>query len=41
MTMQSNNPNRSSGFLHSVKGQVAITIIVIAIVIILAWRYVF
>ena len=40
MTMQSNNP-KSSGFLQTVAGQTIIGVIVIAIVLLLAWRYVF
>ena len=40
MTMQTSDP-KHSGFLHSVAGQIMASVIVFAIVILLAWRYVF
>ena len=40
MTMQTSDP-KHSGFLHSVAGQITASVIVFAIVILLAWRYVF
>jgi hypothetical protein len=40
MTMQTGDP-KHSGFLHSVAGQMTITVIIVAVVIFLAWRYVF
>ena len=40
MTMQTSDP-KHSGFLHSALGQITATVIVVAIVTPLAWRYVF
>ena len=40
MTMQTSDP-KHSGFLHSVSGQITAVVILVAIVILLAWRYVF
>ena len=40
MTMQTSDP-KHSGFLHSVAGQITASVIVIAIIILLAWGYVF
>ena len=40
MTMPSSNP-KQSGFLHSVTGQITITIVVMIAIILIAWRYVF
>jgi hypothetical protein len=40
MTMQSSNP-KQNGFLHSVTGQMTVTIVVMIAVILIAWRYVF
>jgi hypothetical protein len=40
MTLQTSD-SKHSGFLHSLGGQMIITIVVIAAVIALAWRYVF
>ena len=40
MSVQNTNP-KSSGFLQSTSGQLIIFVVVAAIVILLAWRYVF
>jgi len=40
MSVQNTNP-KSSGFFHSVAGQTLIFVVVAAIVIVAAWRYVF
>jgi hypothetical protein len=40
MTMQTSDP-KHSGFLYSVSGQVTASVIVIAVVVLLAWSYVF
>jgi len=40
MTMQTSNPKRSD-FLHSVAGQMTITVVAIIAIILIAWRYVF
>jgi len=40
MSVQNSNP-KNSGFLHSVAGQTLIFVIVAAIIIVAAWRYVF
>ena len=40
MTMQTSDP-KHSGFLHSVAGQVMASVIVIAVIILLAWDYLF
>jgi hypothetical protein len=40
MTMQTNNP-KQSGFLHSVTGQMTVTVVVLIVIVLLAWRYVF
>ena len=40
MTMQTNNP-KQSGFLHSVTGQMTVTVVVMIAIVLLAWRYVF
>jgi hypothetical protein len=40
MTMQTSGP-KQSGFLHSVTGQIAITVVVMIVIVLLAWRYVF
>src|SRR5665811_1740964 len=38
MTMQTSGP-KQSGFLHSVTGQIAITVVVMIVIVLLAWRY--
>jgi hypothetical protein len=40
MTMQTSDPKKS-GVLHSVAGQMTITIVVMIAIILIAWRYVF
>ena len=40
MTMQTSDP-KHGGFLHSVTGQITVMGVVLAIVLLLAWRYVF
>jgi hypothetical protein len=40
MTMQTSNP-KHSGFLYSVAGQTTVMGIVLAVIVLLAWRYVF
>jgi hypothetical protein len=40
MTMQTSDP-KHSGFLNSATGQIMVSVIVIAVVVLLAWRYVF
>lgn len=40
MTMQTSDP-KHSGFLHSVTGQMTVTIVIMIVIILLAWRYVF
>ena len=40
MTMQTSGP-KQSGFLHSVTGQMTVTIVVMIAIILIAWRYVF
>jgi hypothetical protein len=40
MTMQTSNP-KQSGFLHSVAGQMTVTVVVMIAIILIAWRYVF
>jgi hypothetical protein len=40
MTMQTSDP-KHGGFLHSAAGQITVTIVVMIVVILLAWRYVF
>ena len=40
MTMQTSDP-KQSGFLHSAAGQMTVTVIVMIVIILLAWRYVF
>jgi hypothetical protein len=40
MTMQTNNP-QPGGFLHSVTGQMTVTIVVLVAIVLIAWRYVF
>ena len=40
MTMQTSGP-KQSGFLHSAAGQMTVTIVVMVVIILLAWRYVF
>jgi hypothetical protein len=40
MTMQTGDP-KHSGFLHSVTGQITVAVIVLAIILLVAWRYVF
>jgi hypothetical protein len=41
MSVQNTNPKSDSGFLHSVGGQTLIFVIVAAIIIVAAWRYIF
>jgi hypothetical protein len=38
--MQTSGP-KQSGFLHSVAGQMTVTVIVLIAIILVAWRYVF
>jgi hypothetical protein len=40
MTMQTSDPKHNS-FLNSATGQITVSVIVIAVVVLLAWRYVF
>jgi hypothetical protein len=40
MTMQTSDP-KQNGFLHSTVGQMTVTIIVLIVIVLLAWRYVF
>ena len=40
MTMQSSDP-KHGGFLHSVTGQITVMVIVLAVILLMAWRYVF
>jgi hypothetical protein len=40
MTMQTSDP-KHSGFLHSVVGQMTVTVVVTIVLVLLAWRYVF
>jgi len=40
MTMQTSNP-KQSGFLHSVTGQMTVTVVALIVIVLLAWRYVF
>lgn len=40
MSVQNTNPN-SGGFLHSAGGQMLIFVIVVAIIVVVGWRYVF
>jgi len=40
MTMQTSGPTHS-GFLHSVAGQITVMGIMVAIILLFAWRYVF
>ena len=38
--MQTSNP-KQSGFLQSTAGQMAVTVVVMIVIVLLAWRYVF
>ena len=40
MTMQTNNP-KQNGFLYSAAGQMTVTIVVMIVIVLIAWRYVF
>jgi hypothetical protein len=40
MTTPTSDPSHS-GFLHSVAGQISVMILVLAIILLMAWRYVF
>jgi hypothetical protein len=40
MTMQTSD-QKYGGFLHSVAGQIIATTVVVAIIMLVAWRYVF
>ena len=40
MTMHTSDPEQS-GFLHSTAGQMTVTVIVMIVIVLLAWRYVF
>ena len=40
MTMHTSD-SEQSGFLHSTAGQMTVTVIVLIVVLLLAWRYVF
>jgi hypothetical protein len=40
MTMHTSDP-KHSGFLHSVAGQMTVTVLVVIVIVLLAWRYVF
>ena len=40
MTMQTSGP-KQSGFIHSVAGQMTVTIVVLIAITLIAWRYVF
>ena len=40
MTMQTSGP-KHSGFLHSTTAQMTLTVVVMIVVVLLAWRYVF
>lgn len=40
MTMDTSDP-KHSGFLHSLTGQMTVTVVVLIVIVFLAWRYVF
>ena len=40
MTMQTSGP-KQNGFLQSATGQITVTVVVLIVIILLAWRYVF